>query len=417
MKQKIMVDIGNLTLTISDAIDLASPLLAQHQQRVGFIVWELAKAAQFPAEMTERLFLAALLHDVGAFSVEEKLALYVFEEKNCEPHCIRGEILFRQVPWLLNSAEIIRHHHRAWEEWDESIDQPPVLASQILYMADNLERLINRNQYILHQNDKLLSRIKEGAGNRYHPQVVDWLMSISRREEFWLDLVSPRLYALLLHNGPFNRMELSLAGMRSFTTMIQYVIDFRSRFTATHSAGVATCAESLAKLFGFTVTEMELMKIAGSLHDLGKLAIPNRILDKPGALLKDEFAFMKSHTYFTYALLNTIAGFERIAEWAAFHHERLDGSGYPFRCQGAELDTGARLLMVADLFTALAEDRPYRKGMAKEKIINILEDFGGRGLLDEQIIMLALDNYSELYERVNEEQAETKKFYENQFAG
>jgi len=367
--------------------------------------------------MTEKLFLAALLHDVGAFSVEEKLAFSVFEEKNCEPHCIRGEILFRQVPWLLNSAEIVRHHHRTWEEWNASIDQPAVLASQMLCIADNLERLISRDQYILHQNDKLLSRIKEGAGNRYHPQVVDWLISVSRREEFWLDLVSPRLYALLLHNGPFNRMELSLAGMRSFTTMIQYVIDFRSRFTATHSAGVATCAESLAGMFGLTETETIWIGIAGNLHDLGKLAIPNSILDKPGALTKDEFAFMKSHTYFTYALLNTIAGFERIAEWAAFHHERLDGSGYPFRCHSAEIDTGARLLMVADLFTALAEDRPYRKGMPKEKIINILEDFGKRRLIDEQIIMLALDNYGELYGRVTQEQAEARNFYENQFAG
>jgi HD-GYP domain-containing protein (c-di-GMP phosphodiesterase class II) len=73
--------------------------------------------------------------------------------------------------------------------------------------------------------------------------------------------------------------------------------------------------------------------------------------------------------------------------------------------------------MVADLFTALAEDRPYRKGMPKEKIINILEDFGKRRLIDEQIIMLALDNYGELYGRVTQEQAEARNFYENQFAG
>ena len=115
------------------------------------------------------------------------------------------------------------------------------------------------------------------------------------------------------------------------------------------------------------------MEVAGNLHDLGKLAIPNSILDKPGGLTKEEMSVMKSHTYYTYLVINSIGGLNQIAEWAAYHHERLDGSGYPFHCTATELSTGARILMVTDIFTALAEDRPYRKGKTLSEVLRIME--------------------------------------------
>ena len=159
-----------------------------------------------------------------------------------------------------------------------------------------------------------------------------------------------------------------------------------------------------------------LMEIAGNLHDIGKLAIPNAILNKPGKLTKEEFAVMKSHTYYTYSVIKTIGGLEQIAEWAAFHHERLDGSGYPFHCTADELSTGARILMVADIFTALAEDRPYRKGMSKEGIYQIIKQFSDRRLLDTRIVDLLFENYEEIFSYVNEKQVAAREFYERQFS-
>lgn len=108
------------------------------------------------------------------------------------------------------------------------------------------------------------------------------------------------------------------------------LIDFKSTFTATHSAGVSEAASVIARLFGFTEQEEEMMKVAVNLHGLGKLAVPNSILEKPGPLTKHEMAIMKYHTYWTYAVLKGVEGFHQVTEWAAFHHERLDGSGYPF---------------------------------------------------------------------------------------
>ena len=158
------------------------------------------------------------------------------------------------------------------------------------------------------------------------------------------------------------------------------------------------------------------MEAAGYLHDLGKLAIPNSILEKNGKLTMEEFSLMKSHTYYTYSVLNTIGGLQQIAEWGAYHHERLDGSGYPFHCKATELSIGARIMMVADIFTATAEDRPYRKGMTREEVTKILKDFASRNLLEKRIVDLVVDNYQEIFFFMKQKQDAAREFYESQFA-
>ncbi|MBI4683549.1 MAG: HD domain-containing protein [Nitrospirae bacterium] len=415
----ITVNLGNLVLSLSDAMDLASPLLSQHQQRTAFIAWELGKAARLSEERLERMFIAALLHDIGAFSVEEKVALLKSEVDVLGHHCIRGDVLLEGVPWLKDSAKIVRFHHKEWKAWKdlkESVEMPVVFESQILNLADCVERQINRSQYILHQHEGIMTRISSRAGSMFSPEVVDLFFTVSGREEFWLDLVSSRLYSLLLHNGPFRKTEIDLSEISSISELFRNIIDFRSRFTATHSSGVAAAASMLSRIFGLTEMETKLMEVAGDLHDIGKLAIPNSILDKPGKLTKEEMAVIKSHTYYTYSVINTIGGIKQIAEWAAYHHEKLDGSGYPFHCRADDLSTGSRIMMVADIFTAIAEDRPYRQGMSREGIIKILKQFSDQRLLDSKIINLLIENYDEIYSYVVERQAVARDFYEKQFA-
>lgn len=416
MLRHISVNLGNLLLSLSDAMDLASPDLTQHQQRTAFIVWELGRTGGISTERLERNFMAALLHDIGAFSIEEKIALLKYEVEDTEEHCIRGEVLFNSLPWLKDSSKIVRFHHREWQDWGESIGTPLVFDSQLLFFSDYLERQIRRDHYILHQNENIIDHLKSLSGSLFHPEIVDLFCEVSNREEFWLDIVSPRLYSLLLHEGPFRRVEIDLTDILQISELFRNIIDFRSRFTSTHSSGVAASAAMLTRLFGLTETETKLMEVAGNLHDLGKLAIPNSILEKPGKLTKKEMAIMKSHTYYTYSVINTIGGLQQIAEWAAYHHEKLDGSGYPFHCTAAELNTGARIMMVADIFTALAEDRPYRKGMSKQEIIRILKQFSDRDLLDTAVVNLLLDNFEELLSFMYKKQVIAREFYERQFS-
>ena len=200
---KITVNLGNLLLSLSDAMDLVSPLIASHQQRTAFIAWELCRIAELSEQETETIFVAALLHDIGAISPEEKIDIQKFEEEDTEIHCIRGKLLLESVAWLEPAAEIVRFHHRNWRNWRKNIDSPDVLGAQILFLADHLERAVNRDTYILHQHESLIAKISSFSGEKIHPQVIEYFLATAYREEFWLDLVSPRLYSLLLHNGPY----------------------------------------------------------------------------------------------------------------------------------------------------------------------------------------------------------------------
>ena len=114
MQRKVSVNLGNLVLSLSDAMDLANPLLAQHQQRTAFVVWEMGKCANLSVNRLEKNFIAALLHDICAISLEEKIPLLSGEVNNTEEHCIRGSILLDKIPWLKDAAQIIRCHHKEW---------------------------------------------------------------------------------------------------------------------------------------------------------------------------------------------------------------------------------------------------------------------------------------------------------------
>jgi HD-GYP domain-containing protein (c-di-GMP phosphodiesterase class II) len=415
MLAPLSVNLGNLLLSLSDAMDLADPSIALHQQRTAFIAWELAKAAGLPDEAIESLFVAGLLHDIGALSPEEKISIHQFEEAHPEVHCARSEVLLESVPWLRPAAQIAKFHHQGWLRWQDPISTPIVLQAQILFLADYIERLLKRDVYILHQDHVIADKIAALSGTSVHPDVVDLFKTVSRREEFWLDLASPRLYSLLLHNGPYRRVEIDLAAISTIGELFRNIIDFRSRFTSTHSSGVAECAASLAKLFGFSDSEVALMRVAGNFHDLGKLAVPNSILNKPDKLTPEEFAVMRQHTYFTFSVLNTIGGLRTIAEWAAFHHEKLDGSGYPFHHSASNINTGCRIMTVSDIFTALAEDRPYRPGMQRAEIERILKNQAALNKVDKHIVELLLDNYDAVLPAVMERQATTRAYYEEQF--
>ncbi len=417
MLKELTVNFSNLLLSLSDAVDLANAEIAAHQMRTAFITWQLCKVGRVPVDRMNLLYMAALLHDIGALSMEEKERLHAFGRIDLEIHCVLGQALFELSPQFAPAAGIVRFHHRPWQEWDAPLDRSEVFGAQLLLLADLVERLIDRKTYILLQVDRIKKEVLAVSGTDIHPEIVDLFMQVVHREDFWFDLTSPRLYSLLLHSGPHRLTEIGSSDVFSIASLFRHIVDFKSPFTATHSTGVAECAVLLARKFGLTDSEIVQMEIAGYFHDLGKLAIPNAILEKPGSLTRDQFAVIRQHTYFTYSVLNTIGGLDQIARWAAFHHERLDGSGYPFHIGADRLDIGARIMTVADLFTAVAEDRPYRKGLERDKIAKILVSQANRNGIDRRIATLLLDHFDEISAQVREKQARCRTMFEEKFQG
>ena len=136
---------------------------------------------------------------------------------------------------------------------------------------------------------------------------------------------------------------------------------------------------------GYDDETCDKMYLAGALHDVGKIAIGNEILEKPARLTYEEFAKMKNHAGYTYMILSNVNGFEEIRDLAAFHHERLDGSGYPFGKKADELNQLQRIMACADIYQALTEKRPYKDGMSHEKACSILKEMAEKNWIDKEI--------------------------------
>ena len=204
-------------------------------------------------------------------------------------------------------------------------------------------------------------------------------------EEYFLSL-GGNFEASLWNKVPRQKQELDFSQIKKLAEFFAKIVDYKSPFTSTHSIGVAERAEKLSRYMGFDEETVQKMYLAGALHDIGKVAVGNEILEKPDRLTDAEFAVMKHHAAYTYNILSEIDDFEEIRDFAAFHHERLDGTGYPFGKDASELNVQERMMACIDIYQALTESRPYKKGMSHERACEILKNMADKGWLDMDII-------------------------------
>ena len=153
-------------------------------------------------------------------------------------------------------------------------------------------------------------------------------------------------------------------------------VDSRDAYTGSHSERVANLAAEIATRLGLPAEEVELTRLAGSLHDLGKLAIPEEILRKPAALSDAERLVLERHPQIGYRMLESL-GVDPIAYWVLHHHERWDGSGYPDGLAGDRIPLGARIIFVSDAFDAMTSDRIYRDSLSFEDAVAEVERCAG----------------------------------------
>jgi len=400
MWHEISVNVADLLFAVSEAMDVANPTLADHHLRTAYMAWQMGRAAGLDPTALERLFVAALLHDIGALSPEEKLAMHDFENCRPGPHCIRGEKLFQGAFWLAPAAPIVRWHHTPIDEHranGRSLADPEVLSAQILYLAEQIERAIRRDTFILHQTNEVLHFARAIPAGVVCPDVVSLFDSAAGNDDFWLTLAGQGLAVRLKMEGPLSAaIVVDYATAHSLAGVLKDMTDFRSRFTVTHSAGVAVCARGIAESLGFAEKDLQQIELAGCLHDIGKLVVPNAILCKPGPLDPAEYAFIRQHPHFTHRILAGVAGFEQVAEWAAFHHERLDGSGYCRGLKAGDLDLGTRVVAVADVATAIAERRPYRQPGDESAVLSALRNMADDQLLDANVVTAFSDGVAHI---------------------
>jgi HD-GYP domain-containing protein (c-di-GMP phosphodiesterase class II) len=398
IKYKLPINIFDLVVSISRVVDIMSPVVGNHHMQVAYLAYKIAEEMDLPVEEKNELLIAGALHDIGAFSLKERMDLLEFEETKPGEHSMAGYLLLKNFKPFLPSANLIKFHHTRWEHGKGAAKagEPVPRSSHIIHLADRVVVQISKEVGVLGQIHGICDAIKQASGEMFVPGHVDAFLSLAKQDYIWLELTSATLDNIVKRNFLNCAQALFVHDLLDFSKLICRLVDFKSKFTATHSRGVAATSVAIAKLSGFSRHERTLMEIAAYFHDLGKLAIPQEILEKQSKLTDNEWHVMRSHVYYTHQILEPFDALSTINSWGALHQERLNGKGYPFGYMGDELPLGARIMAVADVFTALTEDRPYRKGMGKKNSINALHLMAKDGELDKCLVDTVLSNFNEM---------------------
>lgn len=211
----------------------------------------------------------------------------------------------------------------------------------------------------------------------FDPMVADAVLTLEADEPFWQSLAAPEVSRL----EPRDRVIVAdSARLDRVVRAFASIVDAKSPYTAHHSEGVAAIAVALGRLLGLDARTERTLRRAALLHDIGKLGVSNRILDKPGPLGQGEWATVRRHPRWSMEILSRVGAFDDVARIASAHHERLDGSGYHRGLTAQELDTPSRILAVADVAEALSADRPYRRALSLEEVFSTLRPAANRTL-------------------------------------
>ena len=378
---------------ISASLSLVSKELDKRYEMIAYLAYHLAEEMGMTFKDLEDVTMAALFHDLGAIGSEKTPTPQELEADLTGRSSLTAGML-SVMPGMKNVSQIIRLSPYSYEYLAVcDLDTIILTKAQIVHAAVTITSNFNDTEPVLTQVDRMVQGISSEANKEFSIDVVDSIITMREKEDTWFRYVYDPGYIFYELVG---NETIDLDGTLGMARLAAMIVDFRNPFTVMHSAGVEASAVKLAELMELDEEKCKKMSIAGALHDLGKLHVPNSILEKPGKLTKEEMYIIREHPFFTYKLLNNVRGFEEITQWAAYHHEKLNGKGYPFRLTGVELTTECRIMAVADVFSALAEDRPYRSGMDKDKILDILDDMVDRKDISYEVVEVLIDNYAEV---------------------
>ncbi len=374
-----------LVFALGRAIDLLNPFLGAHQKRVALVAANLVDALGLGKIDIARAVMASLLLGVGALSQTSRVQRAVVGARFLEISPLTRDL----APLVGASRDT-----RPAIERRLGISLGDALIAQSIHLAGFLDERIDPEVFVLAQASQRREEAAEFARGQLDPRLADAFERVARADSFWLDAsdfdIDSRVRARLFHVAGAHA---DLDALHDFGRLYSILVDSRSPYTATHSWGVAAVANFLASCGGFDGAAAQQIEIAAQLHDIGKLVVPSRIIEKAGGLTAEEFGIIRGHAYFTGTLLESVPGLERIAEWARGHHERLNGTGYPMGIAGASLARETRVIAVADQFVALTEDRPYRAGISGERAIEILNESAERGAIDREIVAIIHDKF------------------------
>ncbi len=423
------------------ALDLTEGQRPGHTLRTAVIAMRFGKSLKLDSEDLAALYYASLLKDSGCSSNAARMAalfgsddqavkrnmrlvdwhdswrLALRTAKNCgvgrnpfarvkhflsiartpqmtrdiiAARCERGAQIANGLGFPEASADAIAHVDEHWCGLGHPLGLSGVeipLLSRILLLAQTVEAYWTE-EGLKAALDMAVAR----RGRWFDPQLVDELLRWRKHTDWWasiadIDNLERTVVALEPGSSPIVATDERLDRIAyAFAS----VIDAKTPFTYRHSANVAGYAAAITRALGYDAVATRDVLRAGLLHDVGKLGVSNRILDKPARLTDEERAEVMKHPVWTWEILERVPAFHRFALPASLHHERLDGRGYPWGMSASELDVAARVLGISDVYEALTANRPYRDGLSVDETLAIMTRDRGTGF-DAELLDVAAE--------------------------
>ncbi|MCL1993117.1 MAG: HD domain-containing protein [Spirochaetes bacterium] len=334
--------VNTLLISISRGLDIVEGQLfgatSGHSKRVASICNNLGKAFGMNNDELVTLTTSALLHDSA-------LTEWLTSGEADKSHCIMGQRNADTLPLPLPGADFVLYHHERSDGSGMFGLRDIPLGAEIISFADAYDCNMTLKGFL--------------------PKITD---------AFDAQSIDSPLPDWDVH--PLEAMK--------FGDLIVKAIDYKSRFTRNHTFGIAQKAKHMAQFYGYDDLETAKLYLAACLHDLGKLATPTEVLEKPGRLTDAEFATIQEHIQYTFDLLEGVD--DDIRHWAAGHHEKLDGSGYPFALKEHELHFNAQLMACIDIYQAVSEERPYHPARSHQDTMQIMHSMAANGGISARIV-------------------------------
>ena len=423
-KNSASVSVAEVVSALSQALDLGSGSTRWHSVRTCILGMRIAAELRLPDSVQADLYYALLLKDAGCSSNASQIYQALGSDDiaakrdvkktdwtrlNWETlqyaltHVAPGKPFLERARAILRLASRQKRHTREVtaircergatmarlmglpettaegisgldEHWDGRGNPDGVrranipITSRVMLTAQTLDIF-----YTCTSPEYSLEVIRQRSRRWFDPNVVQAADSLARRGRLWTGLDTDDLLSLVLslERGQRILSEDDIT-LDAICQAFAQIVDAKSPFTFNHSNGVANTAVTIAKRLGFSVARVLFIRHAALLHDLGKMAVSNAILEKPGKPDQAEWEVLRAHPAHTWSILRCIKGFEELSEIASSHHEKLDGTGYHRGFTAEHLPLESRVLVVSDIFDALAAKRPYRDSLPLEKVFEIL---------------------------------------------
>lgn len=383
---------------ISRSLFQINTSLTLHCEQTAFMTVELLRGAGYKdRKILQDAYILALLHTIGFYrhdptNIGKPMPKpnEIFQNDSLASDSFWfGQCYIKHMTPLGNLCDNLRFHNRPFNEnLTSTVENYEI--TNLMFLASRIIAWTFSEDYTTETDFTNRDIIEKIAGNYISSHAIDIFLAVNK-DNYLINTIESGNFSL---KNKFFQQVISYTEADKFQLLklLIYIMDLKSTFTLNHIIKTSCYALSIGTRMDIPETDLNILFMAALLHDIGKLKTPAMILESAGRLENNDLTIMRAHVNHTKRILQGIIP-KKILDNACHHHEKLNGTGYPLGLMGANLSAIDRILVVSDVASALSEKRSYKSEFSREQVIDILNDMGNKGELDNKVIQVFTENY------------------------